>query len=224
MIKNLLIALLYSLIHSQEYLGVFRGCANSSLLPNTEAALTNSINFTVGCTAFKECAVIYNTTKQECLEDFSSAQELFCSAFTDNRRMKRYCQKIVFENMKIARKLEDSKFNGNFNAFKGMINTFDSTLCYFSNSLSLFSTVCDSTDNRIILSFVQLNNGKFVIKQSEDSCFLTSDLIFSVCNYNNGNFWFTIDLVDDGKNQVNLLNESSNIVYETVVISFVRAI
>ena len=219
MIKSLLIALLYSQIHSQEYTGVFRGCTAPSLFSNSESALTTSIDFSFDCTNFQECANSFNTTKQECLQNFSTAQELVCSSFTDNRRLKRYCEKIVFENMKIVRNLEDSKFNSYFNAFYGMINRFKTDYCFVNININLEEYIyreCDSNDD-MIFSFVQLSNGKFVIDGSGNRCFKTSNQYID-CNYNDKDLWIDFSLGNEAKNEILFVNENTSSFFRDVLV------
>ena len=220
MIKSLLIALLYSQIHSLLKSEVFPNCS-SILFPNGVPIQTTTIDFSMACIILQPCSESFNLTKKVCLEKFSSYLEAACTSIADyNRRIKRFCEKKVSEKMKLARKLEDSKFKSYSNAFKGMIRVFGSENCFFSNSERLAVNSCNSSDNRMIFSFVQLSNGNFVIYHSEGKC-VNNFMELNECNYNDNDFWFTMELSDLRNNQVNFLNIGS---FQNIVISVISGI
>ena len=127
--------------------------------------------------------------------------------------------------MKIARNLEDSKFNGYFKAFNGMINRFGTKFCFLYSNIGDYSfRECNSNDDLMISLFVQLSNGKFVMHVSENRCFKINDQ-FNDCDYDNSDLWIDFVLGANGKNEINFVNGNFGYITPKVyIISVVNGI
>ena len=187
---------------------IFRGCT-SPLFPKAEPPLYTKIDFSQSCAAFETCADSFSKTKEECIQEFSEAQELFCSTCSNNIWRKRYCYDVVIENMKVARDLVGNFFNSSFEAFRAMVNLTDSggTDCVYNFMEQISLGVCDNTDDEQEFLFVQLSNGKFIIRDLNRNC-LNFEEKFVECDYDNDEQWFTVTSGTTGKNEVFIMKKN----------------
>ena len=210
--KLLLITLLVLQIQSQEVAEeeapIFRGCT-SDFFPDQEDPRSKGIDFSEQCLALENCAESFSSTKEECLQDFEAAQELFCSTYTGvNLWRRRYCFRVVTENMKVARALDNELFNSAFEAFIAMVSD-DGTNCLINEEDAAAAANCDNTLDEQKFLFVQLSNGKFVIKDSEGAC-LDFESNFVDCDYDAEEQMMSIALGETGVNEAVILNKDED--------------
>ena len=200
--KYLLITLIYLQTESQEAPKEnppkFHGC-KSDFFPNPETPRYKKLDFTEQCENLKTCSLSFSSTKEKCLQDFETSKKRFCSKITLlNLFKKKYCYKIVAENMKIARALDKNNFKSAFEAFIAMVSDDDGSFCLVNSEGAVSDDGCDNTSDRQMFLFVRLSNGKFVVKDFISRDCLDFESGFGGCDYDAQGQWMDVALGGDG--------------------------
>lgn len=190
--KFILFALLILSTQSRTRISMdrFTGCT-ADLFPNPRNFRVLQIKFDDACTAFETCAATYNTNQEECIDKFEIDQIAFCDEYTSvNLWRRRYCKRIVKQNMVLARQLADDKFKNHEKAFEAQI--FIPADCLL-NDLTLTGAACTSIDDEIF-TFVRLGNDKYVIGDGDGKC-MNKSVSLVDCDFDDEDQWMNVTKV-----------------------------
>lgn len=167
---------------TRTFLDRFTGCEEES------GFFTNPINFTflqitfqTACDTFVDCANSFNFNQDTCLTNFEKSQNDFCDGYTSfNLYRRRFCKKLVVQNMNLARAIDDDKFKNHKEIFKAQITDDAAAAECLNNALT--GETCANGDAGQIFTFIRLDNDKFVIQNEDEDC-IKGDLTAVECNF-----------------------------------------
>ena len=182
----------------------FTGCT-TDLFPNPSNFRGLQIKFDDACTAFETCAASYNKNQEECIDQFEIDQIAFCDQYTSiNLWRRRYCKRIVTQNMVLARKLADDKFKNHVVAFEAQITDATGTNCLINGTDIAAACTGGATE---FFDFIRLGNDKYVIKNSEDKC-LNGSLAAVECDFDDEDQ--QMEVASNGTGNVIITNDAGN--------------